>query len=1065
MARLHYLLNRYSYDIYSRLIKSSNNEYSYDTFYTYNEKNQVIKIKNNDSLIRYAYDNLGNIQTKSISTSQLNEAVAYDYEYENSRNSREGFISDLSRVYCDEVFIAPMCGVGEWGGKFLSFNVDLSVNTSINSKVFRFDSKDKNIHYDISTFNNLRTPNNNLQNYNQEAWLDDLKTTKTFYMLFYPTGYFGKEYNLYAFAKKNGSSYSLIGYLSINKYGYIYYSEGGVTKGVSTSQINLSSWNSVFITFNGNSVSLYLNKNDPVTFNISNNGGDIIRFSLSYQSQYNWGGGYYAPVSPTVTYDTFLHGVSTHEYSKQEIDDILNSFNRYYLHDNEPEKTNSSSYITSNSNFKIIYLDNNFVSTSGLEPINKMVANDTFSYARNRMFVYMPSLKRNVYRSFGGEGVPTLGYDFNQGTRGTFYMRFRLDGIYYLETSRCILNIYSGGASSPFLRLYVSGASLKIAGDVTTETIQSGLSLTDWHDLLISYSIIGCSIYLDGSLKKSITSFVKVYDEFYIGGYKDSNNESMSGYVELIAYSSSTNNSSASFIPKLVSETMDDFGRLTNKSIMVGDTSVLSHQISYDKHRPISETYLNETWSYQYDSAGNVIRKDSATETEIFQYDKLSRIKSHTFLDRKTESFAYDKNGNITIHIPYDRTSYPTFFHYTDNRLTSTTHPTRTFYYDSDNLHMTSVIQGEVTRTYEWSNNLLVGVNNDIEYRYNENGIRIYKSTPTEETTFSIEGSNILSMAKVIDNVTHYFYFHYDMHGNVISFTYNGNDYFYVRDILGNITNIIDETGTSIVSYNYTAFGVPIIASYTNTFIKDNNPFLFKGYFYDYETGLYYLKSRYYDPTIMRFISIDEASYLDSHDLRGINLFTYCKNNPVMCYDPDGNSDLLVFIIIGAIVGFSCTFIKDWADDGKPFNNSVNWREYLGSVIGGAIGGIGESVLVSTIFGGFGNMIEGMISGSIDSIWDYFIEFGEGALLGFVSSVVTNVIQTVGNKKVLGIIGNSMKNSVINKHLAQKGYIGWKVGEIGYDKLLEKLYKKKGFKLMEYIWTYLFGLGTGFIPW
>lgn len=77
-------------------------------------------------------------------------------------------------------------------------------------------------------------------------------------------------------------------------------------------------------------------------------------------------------------------------------------------------------------------------------------------------------------------------------------------------------------------------------------------------------------------------------------------------------------------------------------------------------------------------------------------------------------------------------------------------------------------------------------------------------------------------------------------------------------------------------------------ADYTNH-VGILNPFRYRGYYFDSETGLYFLHARYYDPTVCRFISRDDFSYLDPDTVNGINLFAYCLNNPVMLQDPYGH--------------------------------------------------------------------------------------------------------------------------------------------------------------------------------
>ena len=76
----------------------------------------------------------------------------------------------------------------------------------------------------------------------------------------------------------------------------------------------------------------------------------------------------------------------------------------------------------------------------------------------------------------------------------------------------------------------------------------------------------------------------------------------------------------------------------------------------------------------------------------------------------------------------------------------------------------------------------------------------------------------------------------------------------------------------------------------SSTFLGNINPIRYRGYYYDIETGLYYLKTRYYDPEIGRFITIDDTSYLAPDTINGLNLYVYCGNNPVMNVDPEGTS-------------------------------------------------------------------------------------------------------------------------------------------------------------------------------
>ena len=111
---------------------------------------------------------------------------------------------------------------------------------------------------------------------------------------------------------------------------------------------------------------------------------------------------------------------------------------------------------------------------------------------------------------------------------------------------------------------------------------------------------------------------------------------------------------------------------------------------------------------------------------------------------------------------------------------------------------------------------------------------------------------------------------------------------------------IVDGSGNVVGSYTYDAWGKVLSATGT---IAEINPIRYRSYYYDAETGLYYLQSRYYDPEIGRFISADDTQYLGaSGTALGYNLFGYCENNPVNCEDASGCGP--IGAIIGAILGF-----------------------------------------------------------------------------------------------------------------------------------------------------------------
>jgi RHS repeat-associated protein len=133
-----------------------------------------------------------------------------------------------------------------------------------------------------------------------------------------------------------------------------------------------------------------------------------------------------------------------------------------------------------------------------------------------------------------------------------------------------------------------------------------------------------------------------------------------------------------------------------------------------------------------------------------------------------------------------------------------------------------------------------------------------------------------------------------------------------------------------------------------------NNPFRYRGYYYDKDLNLYYLNARYYDQGTRRFVSGDSIGYLGANgDLISYNLYAYCGNNPVSFVDHNGHfvislSSLLIGMVIGiaagAVTSFGFTAYQDYKDDGEVFNGSIDFNQYAGNIVGGAIAGAGTGL-------------------------------------------------------------------------------------------------------------------------
>ncbi len=132
--------------------------------------------------------------------------------------------------------------------------------------------------------------------------------------------------------------------------------------------------------------------------------------------------------------------------------------------------------------------------------------------------------------------------------------------------------------------------------------------------------------------------------------------------------------------------------------------------------------------------------------------------------------------------------------------------------------------------------------------------------------------------------------FSYDASGSVVSVDFNGTEYYYLRNAQGDIVKIIDASGATVVEYSYDTWGKKVTTTGTLAgTLGLLQPFRYRGYVYDWETGFYYLQSRYYDPTTGRFISAD-VLLSTGQGVLGHNCYTYCNDNPVSKVDHTGTS-------------------------------------------------------------------------------------------------------------------------------------------------------------------------------
>ncbi len=294
-----------------------------------------------------------------------------------------------------------------------------------------------------------------------------------------------------------------------------------------------------------------------------------------------------------------------------------------------------------------------------------------------------------------------------------------------------------------------------------------------------------------------------------------------------------------------------------------------------------------------------------------------------------------------------------------------------------------------------WSHGRQLDAYGDIaSYTYNASGIRIGKTVGSTTTQYFLGGTKILAQKDTVNAsgtpVQTLMQFMYGIDG-VIGFTLNGLNYYYKKNLQNDIVGIYDNNLQIIAKYDYDAWGNHKISyldngnfvdfdptnsyneSNTSLYIALKNPFRYRSYYYDFETGLYYLNSRYYDPEIGRFINIDDIEILDTTKgfANGINLFAYCLNNPINDADSNGNMP---------------NWLK-WLLGGLAFIGAIVLTVVSGGSLAPVFIGMGASILGSGLIQGViiassgGSFWSGFASGAADgAMWGGIFAFAGAAV-------------------------------------------------------------------------------------
>lgn len=326
-----------------------------------------------------------------------------------------------------------------------------------------------------------------------------------------------------------------------------------------------------------------------------------------------------------------------------------------------------------------------------------------------------------------------------------------------------------------------------------------------------------------------------------------------------------------------------------NNTITGSGTNTVNYAYTYDNNGRItgistvsSVQNLSGTTSYVYDELGQLVSETNGTTTYEYAYDSKGNISSRksysgeTLVD--TDTFTYGatvwedrltgyNNGTIT----YDTIGNPTSY-----------------------LGATLTWRGRELSSYSKGNK-------QISYSYDVDGMRYQKivknnGTETARYDYVYSDGKLILLTHTANGTANTARFIYDSFGEPRGFILNNTaSYLYLKNGQGDITAIVDESGAVLLTYTYTAWG-EITYSATSmqsmllaATLSNVNPFTYRGYCYDFDLGLYYLQSRYYDPQICRFINADSTDYLGATGtLLSYNLFAYCENDPVDKVDPRG---------------------------------------------------------------------------------------------------------------------------------------------------------------------------------
>ena len=454
--------------------------------------------------------------------------------------------------------------------------------------------------------------------------------------------------------------------------------------------------------------------------------------------------------------------------------------------------------------------------------------------------------------------------------------------------------------------------------------------------------------------------------------------------------------------------------RRTKVRYTYDEQNQLKTETRYTYSSNADTTGTSVTYTYNYDTAGNLqsVQKNGAT------------VQTYTYGDSQWRDLL-TKVGGMTIS--YDASGNP------KNWYNGTTYTGLTW---KNGRQLTSITTGGKTATYT----------------YDADGIRTYKKVGNAEHEYRTLNGKVVYEKLGSGSTAKIMVFSYDAQGRPFAVKYSTNNggsyitYFYALNQQGDVVkifrslpvkdsdgNLIGRTEKVYATYTYDAWGKLIGITdrngdslmnkqATSSALANRNPLRYRGYYYDVETGFYYLQSRYYDPANHRFFNADAYASTDSNDAISCNMFAYCGNNPANRSDETGVFwNFIVGAVVGAVVSAVSTAVDAVKEGGlDALSDGKTWAKIgvsaAGGLVSGALAASGVGLGASILGNAAISMAQNAANQAIDNGGLKNFDVGDMVIDGFIGGISA----IPGGKGMQ----NTVKLDTLNKRLTKKLFSG-----------------------------------------